>query len=70
MRVPRDPQNPTFDDTEKIGLVRWLTSSGADRKEWVRRRNAAAQAARSNTNARAQQWADRKEAERRERRQH
>lgn len=68
MRVPADPDNPTFDTTFKVGFMRWLTSSAAERKEWARRRNAAAQTARHNQNARAKEWADRKQAERDERR--
>lgn len=46
-RVPADPANPSFDHVVSIGFGRWLTSSGADRREWARRRNAAAAAARS-----------------------
>lgn len=40
-RVPNNPDQPTFDDTFKVGFWRWLISSAADRKEWARRRNAA-----------------------------
>lgn len=47
-RVPVDGDNPTFDDTFKVGLGKWLTSSAAERKEWARRRNAAARLARTN----------------------
>ena len=51
-RVPVDGDNPTFDDTFKVGLGKWLTSSAAERKEWARRRNAAARLARTNQLAR------------------
>lgn len=64
MRVPTDPTSPTFDSTYKVGFMKWLTSSKAERQEWARRRNTAAQAARTNQNKRAQDWADRKQAER------
>lgn len=40
-RVPSDGTYPEV----KISFMRWLTSSAADRREWKRRRNAAAQAA-------------------------
>lgn len=63
-RVPLNPDYPTFDQTEKIGFVRWLTSGKAERVEWARRRNAAAQLARTNQVARGQEWVDRKQAER------
>ncbi len=52
-RVPRSADHPTFDDAEKIGFGRWLTSSAVDRREWMRRRNAAAQLAAANQRARA-----------------
>lgn len=41
MRVPTDSDNPTYDSTFKVGFMRWLTSSKAERNEWTRRRNAA-----------------------------
>jgi len=63
-RVPSDPHNPTYDATFKVGFMRWLTSSGAERREWARRRNTAAQLARINQNERARQWAERKQDER------
>ena len=44
-RVPSDPNQPTFDHTFKVSFVRWLTSKGPERKEWMRRRNAAAKVA-------------------------
>lgn len=39
--VPRNAEDPSYDDAEKIGFWRWLTSSKADRTEWVRRRKIA-----------------------------
>jgi hypothetical protein len=62
-RVPTDAQNPTFDNTTKIGFFKWLTSSKTDRIEWARRRNAAAQTARTNTNTKVDAWAEQKKAE-------
>jgi hypothetical protein len=53
VRVPVNAARPTFDETVKVGVFHWLTSSRADRQEWARRRKAAAQAARVNHNARA-----------------
>jgi hypothetical protein len=42
MRVPLDPPpHSTYDRTEKIGFLRWLTSSAAQRRDWRDRRNAA-----------------------------
>ena len=64
MRIPADPDNPTFDATFDVGFWRWLTSNADERKEWARRRNAAAQTARHNQNKRAEDWANRKQAER------
>lgn len=59
-RVPRDPNSPTFDDTFKVSFWRWLTSSAADRKEWMRRRNAAAKVAMRNQEARRRErWQQR-----------
>ncbi len=52
-RVPLNAARPTFDETVKVGVFNWLTSSRADRQEWARRRNAAAKAARVSRNARA-----------------
>lgn len=46
-KVPRDPQNPSYDDTFTVGFWKWLTSSGNDRKEWQRRKNAAIHTSRS-----------------------
>jgi hypothetical protein len=48
MRVPVNADSPSFDHVMKISFWRWLTSSSVERREWVRRRNAAAQAARGN----------------------
>lgn len=50
-RVPSDPNQPTFDHTFKVGFVRWLSSKPAERKEWMRRRNAAARVAQVNQQA-------------------
>lgn len=54
-RVPSDPVRPTFDQTEKVGFFRWLTSGKDERREWMRRRNAAAEVARVNQNRRAEE---------------
>ncbi|MGH3518810.1 MAG: hypothetical protein ACRDT2_04905 [Natronosporangium sp.] len=62
-RVPSDPAVPTFDETTKVGFFRWLTSSGPERKEWARRRNAAARTAQVNQLRRFDAWADEKIAE-------
>lgn len=53
-RVPQDPEKPSFDQTFKVGFVRWLKSSKPERKEWMRRRNAASAVAAANQQARAQ----------------
>lgn len=50
-RVPSSATAPTFDDVFKVSFGRWLTSSKADRVEWARRRNAAAEVARVNAKA-------------------
>ncbi|MER7002198.1 hypothetical protein ABT297_04005 [Dactylosporangium sp. NPDC000555] len=44
MRVPADPHNPTYDHVIEVTFGQWLRSSGADRREWARRRNAALKA--------------------------
>jgi hypothetical protein len=62
-RVPVDAESPTFDDVFKVSFWRWLTSRAADRHEWRRRRDTAAQVAQRNRNQRTQEWADRKRAE-------
>lgn len=41
MRVPSDPDNPSYDHTFRVGFWRWFTSKSHERKEWTRRRNAA-----------------------------
>jgi hypothetical protein len=46
VRVPVNAARPTFDETVKVGVFSWLTSSRADRQEWARRHRAAAEAAR------------------------
>lgn len=51
-RVPSDAAAPTFDQTFKVGFLQWLTSSGADRHEWTRRRRAAAQTAKAGQDTR------------------
>jgi hypothetical protein len=67
-RVPTDPTRPSFDHTTKVGFFRWLRSSKADRVEWQRRRDAAAELARQGQNARAQQrsaaWVTKRERKR------
>jgi hypothetical protein len=57
-RVPANPVSPTFDDATKVGFCRWLLSSKAERMEWMRRRNVAADNARINQNIRgsAKAW--------------
>lgn len=67
-RVPANPDNPTFNNTIKIGLWRWLTSSAADRKEWARRRNVAAKTAQANQLNRQQIRGDERSAELRKQR--
>lgn len=66
-RVPANPDAPTFDDTFTVGFGKWLTSSAAERKEWARRRNAAARLAASRQRQRADDWAARTQAEARAR---
>ena len=51
-RVPVSAEAPTFDHTFKVSFGKWLTSSAAERKEWGRRRNAAAKVAYRNQEAR------------------
>lgn len=55
-RVPTDAEQPTFDQTTKIGFWRWFTSRKAERIEWARRRNAAAQLAQRNQEQRIREW--------------
>lgn len=51
-RVPSDAAAPSFDETFKVGFLQWLTSSKADRQEWMTRRNIAARLAATNQNQR------------------
>lgn len=44
-RVPVDADRPTFDHTFKVSFWGWLTSKGPVRREWMRRRTAAARLA-------------------------
>lgn len=64
MRVPSDPDNPTYDHTFHVGFWRWFTSKGHERKEWARRRNAATHTSASIRKLKqAEQWAkDKQEA--------
>jgi hypothetical protein len=63
MRVPSDPDNPTYDNTFTVGFWRWFTSSAAERKEWARRRRAAIHTSSSVRKLnRAEQWARDKQA--------
>jgi hypothetical protein len=69
MKVPRNAENPSYDDVEKVGFWRWLTSSKPDRLEWRRRRDAATSTGRvarklEATRAEVQRKIDEKEAER------
>lgn len=50
-RVPINPEFPSFDETEKIGFARWLFSTRAERKEWIRLRTDAAKRAQRNQEA-------------------
>lgn len=75
MRVPSDPNNPTYDSTFNVGFWRWLTSSKDERKEWARRRNAAIPTSGSIRKLKqADEWAgrkqDEKDVQRRARREH
>jgi len=51
-RVPVSADAPTFDETFKVSFWQWLTSKAPERKEWMRRRNAAAKVAMRNQEAR------------------
>lgn len=53
MRVPSNPAYPTFDETYDVGFVQWLKSTKDERKEWGRRRNAAAKLAEINQRIKA-----------------
>lgn len=73
LRVPVNPDRPTFDETFKVGFFRWLTSKKTERKEWARRRNAAAKIARDNQLAKqheARAETKQRLAERKQKRQH
>ena len=59
-QVPEDFETPTFDHTFKVGFVRWLKSTKAEREEWARRRNAAAAEAKEGQDTRVDEWAERK----------
>lgn len=50
-RVPESADRPTFDHTFKVSFLRWLTSKAPERREWMRRRNAAAKVAMRNQDA-------------------
>jgi hypothetical protein len=52
IRVPVSAERPTFDDTFKVSTLKWLKSSQAERDEWARRRDVAAEVARQNQNTR------------------
>jgi hypothetical protein len=55
-RVPADADHPTFDDTFEVSTRKWMTSSKADRQEWERRRNLAAQTAQAGQEQRIGEW--------------
>lgn len=60
-RVPVDAVNPTFDHTFKVSAMKYFFgSSTAERKEWLRRRQWAAETARVNQDKRARQYAAKK----------
>lgn len=68
MRVPSDPNNPTYDHTFNVGFMRWLKSNAAERREWARRRNAAIKTSRSVRYLQNKQdQADQRKADRKER---
>lgn len=58
-RVPVSGEMPTFDQTFKVGFWRWLTSKAPERKEWMRRRTAAARTAGRNQQQRIDEWRNR-----------
>lgn len=61
MRVPVDATNPTFDHTFKVSAMKYFFgSTTAERKEWLRRRNAAAELARINQNKRTEAFVHQK----------
>lgn len=53
MRIPSNPDNPTFDEVFTVSAWKWLTAAGSLRNEWRRRRNQAAKTAAANQRARA-----------------
>jgi hypothetical protein len=61
-RVPSDRDHPTFDDTFKVGFLRWLASRKPERQEWMRRRNAAAKLAQQHQEAALRQRAAERQA--------
>jgi hypothetical protein len=64
MRVPADPDNPTYDHTFQVGFWRWFTSSKAERVEWARRKRAAISTLPSMRKLKqAEDWAGRKQAQ-------
>jgi len=58
-RVPNSAEAPTFDATTTISFWRWLTSSRAERDEWMRRRNVASKLALQNQAERGNQARER-----------
>lgn len=62
-RVPVSAEDPTFDDTFKVGFLWYLKSNKEERAEWERRRNLAADKAKEGQDARVDEWADRKRTE-------
>jgi hypothetical protein len=64
MRVPANPDHPTYDHTFRVGFWQWFTSSTAQRKEWARRKRAAIGTGRIDRQLEAaDDWAGRKQAE-------
>jgi hypothetical protein len=59
-RVPTNLDHPTFDHTFKVGFIRWLKSTKAEREEWQRRRNAAAAKAKEGQDTRMEERTERK----------
>lgn len=55
-RVPVNSDRPTYDRTFKVSFGRWLLSTRWERREWRRRRDAAARLAASNQQ---QRWNER-----------
>jgi hypothetical protein len=62
VRVPNSGERPTFDDVFTVGLFAWyFRTPAAQRVEWARRRNVAADAARRGQVERARQRFERGE---------